>query len=133
MKRSLSGRSKILLLACLATVGIGVAMSEPARETAKLRGPTQAETDRYLATKCVEMARAGVHDPASAEIPDPLSQFDYPGKFYIGERKKGIVTVQFGMRAKNGFNALRAFTVDCQWRRDKDGFTLAKFQHWQSQ
>jgi hypothetical protein len=138
MLKNLSKRSKVLFLACLATIGIGMAMSEsapvpvPAPQPVKLTNPTQADAERFLAAKCVEMARAGLHDPASAEIPSPHSQIDYPAKFYIGERKKGIITVQFDMRAKNGYNAMRVFTVDCQWRREQDGFTLAKFEHWQT-
>jgi hypothetical protein len=132
MAKKMSTRTKLLFFACLVTVGVGMAMSEPAPQPVKLTNPTQADAERFLAVKCVEMATAGLHDPASAEIPNPHSHLEYPSKFSIGERTKGTIAVQFDMRAKNGFNAMRVFTVDCEWKREKDGFTLAKFNHWQT-
>ena len=79
---------------------------------------------QVLADKCVGIVKARLHDPTDAQLPSALSVMDYPGKFYIGNNKKGAITVQFEIRARNGFNAMRRSIAECQWRRDKDGYAL---------
>lgn len=81
---------------------------------------------QVLADKCVGLVKARLHDTTDAEIPSALSAMDYPGKFYVGEQKKGVVTVQFEIKGRNGFNALRRSTAECQWRISKGDYVLIK-------
>ena len=84
---------------------------------------------QIIAYNCVEAIKANLHDPSSAQLPDAVSIYDYPSKFYVGENKNGVVTVQFEMRAKNSFNALRRSTAECQFKRTKDGYSLIKIHN----
>lgn len=103
--------------------------AEARRKKESIIAPIVQEGDptkyyQVLADKCVGIIKSRLHDPTDAELPSALSVMDFPGKFYVGERKKGTITVQFEMRARNGFNALRKSTAECQWRHSKDDYVL---------
>ena len=106
--------SKFLFTALLAIAASASASDDPSKYY------------QVLADKCVGLVKSRLHDTTDAEIPSALSVMDYPGKFYVGERKKGVVTVQFEMKARNGFNALRRSTGECQWRSSKGDYVLLK-------
>jgi hypothetical protein len=112
----------ILLIAIPSTI---FAVEQPKKGTADQE---IVKDYQLIADKCVSTVKTRLHDPSSAELPNALSVYDYPNKFYVGQRKKGIVTVQFEMRAKNAYNALRRLTAECQWKRDKDGYKLIKMR-----
>lgn len=85
-----------------------------------------AKDYQKLAGRCVEAIKSQLHDPKGAELPDAYSYPDYPEKFYVGQQEKGVIIVQFDMRARNAFNALRRTTAECQWRIDNNGYKLIK-------
>jgi hypothetical protein len=126
-------RRKWFFGAIVATIAFGAAMSEyqksMARASSSMTKPT-GPPYQVFADMCVRYAKAGLHDPDSADVPNALSAFDYPGKFNIVDEKNSI-TIQFEMRAKNGFNALRLFVADCSWKKMKSDYGPMKFRSWQ--
>lgn len=86
---------------------------------------------QLLAQQCVAVTEKNLHDPDSAQLPKATSNDDYPEKFYVGSQKKGWLTVQFEMRAKNGFGGMRLYNVDCQFKQNKEGYSFVKYDSWQ--
>lgn len=120
-------------------IAIGAALTEKDRATMRTereRPPTPEETkamaQRLTAQQCVTVAKSRLHDPDSAKLPDAMSSADYPAQFYVGSRKPKTLSVQFEMRAKNGFGALRSNTVTCTFNETKEGYAFSKIDIWQN-
>lgn len=97
----------------------------PVQTVAKKDSPTDPLP--FLAQKCVEGIRRVLHDPESAQLPDPMSE--YSAKFAKNVSGNNYA-IQFEFRAKNGFNAIRVSTAECKWKKVGQDFEPVSIKNW---
>ncbi|MDR3409669.1 MAG: zinc ribbon domain-containing protein [Formivibrio sp.] len=97
----------------------------PAPAVAKKDSPTDPLP--FLAQKCIQGIRQVLHDPESAQLPDPI--LDYPAKFAKNVNGKNYA-IQFEFRAKNAFNATRLSTAECKWKKVGEDFEPVSVKSW---
>jgi len=89
-----------------------------AEETTRQAAAATLNNSRFA---CEEFVKRTLHDPDSA-------QFDDYHDYWAKEEKPGLFHVQVGLRARNGFNALRQTTVDCVSRYDGKNWMAVKLK-----
>lgn len=98
------------LLFLIAIAGAAWLFGEIAWDSNKGGAPIAAdvETETMIAawSACRRAAMHSLHDPDSAEM-DPVPPY------VVKRTGANAATAQVGLRARNGFNALRHLTVEC--------------------